>query len=294
MSSSDDDNPNSEATRHWTTDIGTSDHCLNCNAPRSSEYCAECGQRHLAHRLRLGELTKELFSKVTDLDRGLLHTFIELLTRPGSVIRDYVSGRQKPYLNPLTYFFVGTALQMVSLYLSRDFLVDSFRKSLSQRIPLEAENLRKAFGKDVALGIAECYLDAIQQGYAYAALFCFCLPFAFLMTWLHSSRKQSIHFRLGETGVFALFCFAQMLVLTAILTPIMIHIGSMAQILMALGTYIVYPQIVHTGFFESTIWGRIKTAIATMISSSLFFASIIAIFLVSVRLKMAAAEVVAP
>lgn len=272
---------NNTAGEHWTSVIGRVDDCPNCGVQRAGKYCIECGQRHLDGRLKFAELIKELFSRVTDLERGLLHTFVDMMVHPGVVVRDYVMGKQKPYVNPLTYFFIGTALTMISLFLCQSILVENMQKSFGRDVngPARAQ-LDKIFDGDGALGVAECYITAVQQGYAYLAFFCFCFPFAVLLRWFHALPGGK--FRLAETMVFSLFCFGQMLIITAFLTPITIRIGTSVQLIAALATYIVFPLHAHTSFFRSTWTARLLTILATVISSLLFFSSIVVIFFVTV------------
>ena len=268
----------SKGSGHWIENVGETSMCANCGSPRESAFCAHCGQKHLTERLRFGEMMREMVSRLTDFDRGLLHTFLDLMIRPGQVAKDYVTGKQKPYVNPLTYFFIGTACQMISLFLCESILVRMLKERFTTGLPPQARTqLDTAFEGDAAQGMAEVYISSVQQGYAYAALFCFCLPFAFLLYLLQ--RIAGDRFRFSETCIFALYCFGQMLVITAVTTPIAIRIGFPVQMATALGTYFVFPLHAHTGFFRSTWLARILTATTTLISSMLFFGSILVIFM---------------
>lgn len=223
-------------------------------------------------------MLREMFSRLTDLDRGLFHTFIGLLVRPGQVAKDYVCGKQRPYVHPLTFFFIGTAMQMVSLFLCESILVEMLRANIDESLPAEAKGqLLKMFGENPTLAIAEIYISSIQQAYAYAALFFFCFPFSLSLYFLHRLGRDK--FRFSETSVFSLYCFGQMLVLTALFTPIAIRIGTAPQLLMALGTYFIYPLYAHKAFFRPGWFSRVLTAMATVISTLLFFSSILLIFL---------------
>ena len=139
--------------------------------------------------------------------------------------------------------------------------------------------VNQVFGGDAATAIADSYIGAIQQAYAYAALLSYCFPFAVLLMWLH--RLSGECFRLGETMVFSLYCFGHTLMITACLIPITVRINSNVQLVAGIGTYFLFAWHAHTGFFRRTWWARLMTGIATGISTGMFFVSILVIFTVS-------------
>lgn len=46
-------------------------------------------------------------------DRGLLHTVVALTRTPGPAIREYLSGRTRPYSNPIKYLLILVALAVL-------------------------------------------------------------------------------------------------------------------------------------------------------------------------------------
>lgn len=275
------------ADDHWPQSVGQSPECANCGTPIADKYCLKCGQKHLNGRLKFSGVIKDILAKFADYEAGLLHTFLDLLKRPGHVARDYASGKQKPYMNPLGYFFLGTALQMASLFFCRSILVEKLTSDFDQAMsPAALENLRASFGDDPANGIAECYITSLQQGYAYAGLLFFCLPMALLLKWLQNLIAPS-KFNLAETCVFSLYTFGQMLIITALFTPIVVRISFGLHGIMALATYFVYPQLAHAGFFPRSWSSRLVTAFVTAVSSAMFFCSIAAIFAAGLAVTIA-------
>ena len=206
------------------------------------------------------------------------------MKRPGFVARDYVSGKQRPYVNPLGYFFLAAALQIVAIYVSKPSfhaqVRGSLQRSFEQQDPESLAQINEFFGGDASTAVAEIYFSAIQQAYAYAALLCFCFPFALLLMGLH--RLLGEDFRLGETMVFALYSFGQTLVITACLTPIAMRINTTCQFVMGMVTYFLFPMHAHSGFFKSTWRSRAMTVLSTFISTCLFMTSIVIIFVVSI------------
>ncbi|MEM7455638.1 MAG: DUF3667 domain-containing protein [Planctomycetota bacterium] len=275
-----------QAEAHWTETIAKGDCCANCGKPRSGGFCVDCGQKHLSGRLSFGQIIKQSFAQLTNLDRGLFHTFLDMCRKPGHVAKDYVSGKQRPYINPLTYFFLGAALQIVSLWFSQQILKE---RVIADFEPLKGsaavESLKPSLGENVPEATAEIYISAMKQAYSYAALFFFAFPLAVFLMLFHKLGGE--HFTLGETLVFALYAVAQMLIITAILTPIAVRIDMTVQMVVGPGAYIVITMLAHTGFFRRGFLARATTLISLVFAFLIFFASILAIFLASLLIHVA-------
>lgn len=272
----------------WLETIGDSSDCSNCGAPRSGDYCAQCGQRHLRQRMTFASVAKRVFSEVTDIDRGFLHTTLGMVIRPGQVVKDYVSGRQKPYVNPLTYFLLGATLQLLVLWIIEPFMrqaIDAQFSSLLADISAEKkEDLTKLYGEDPATFLADTYIFAIQNTYTYGAFFFFAIPFALLLAWSH--RLTGEKFRVGESLVYALFVFGHMLMLTAIVNLVLIPIALSIQPIFALLVYFVYPQFAHRPFFRGSFGSRAMTFFSTLGASIVFGSSLLATAAIAVLLRV--------
>jgi hypothetical protein len=94
------------------------DACHNCGTLRSGEYCHDCGQRMTQPRITLRGTLRTLLLDAFDLDRGLVHTVVELSRGPGHVVRRFIAGQRVRYTNPVKYFFItASVLQVVSWWL---------------------------------------------------------------------------------------------------------------------------------------------------------------------------------
>ncbi len=271
-------NPN-----HWTDTIPESGRCPMCTEVQTGEFCSNCGQRQLRERIKFWSMVHDLFERLTNIEKGFLFTILSLFRRPGQVARDYVSGKQKCYINPLTLFLLGTAMQLAALWLTQDVLRNRMVQDFTQAsMPAQQERLEpleKKLGKSMPEALAESYFMSIQQGYAYAALLFFCVPFATTLKWFHALMGEP--FRLGETTIFSLYIMSQMLIVTAVCTPITARLGTAPQMIMAGAAYTLIPQWGHTDFFQRTWASRLLTFIATGISAVIFVSSILVIFLVT-------------
>jgi hypothetical protein len=261
---------------HWVETIGRSDTCANCGVPKAGVFCSECGQKHITARLKFGELFFQLIAKLTNWDRGLAYTFWMLLIRPGTVARDYVVGKQRPYIGPLAYFFLGAALQLVTLWIVepqlRLMMTQSVRMEPGQLPPPGIQRLEEILGEDFASAFASTYITTLQQGYSYVALLFFCIPFAFFLKFLHGFVGE--RFRFGEAMVFALYSVGQMLVVTAVLTPIALRIGAGVQAAVGPLVYIAVAMRARSGFMRAAWSSRVMTFLALLFSAMFFFIAI--------------------
>lgn len=274
--------------RHWTQSIVGRADCANCGGERLGDFCAHCGQQFFETRLHFWELVQNLLSRVTDIERGLLFTVINMFTRPGGVCRDYVSGKQKPYINPLTYFFLGAALQVFAFWWVADELRSRMVAELNQHQLIRNEEanakLEELLGQPMAEALMDSYVSAILQGYTYVGLFSFVVPFAIWLWLFHSSTGEK--FQVGETAVFGLYSFGQILVLTAVFGLVTFHLGNNAHLLMASSVYALFPQFAHTGFFASSWTSRLLTLLATLLAWCTFVLGILIMFALSFFLRI--------
>ena len=89
--------------------LSISQTCKNCGSEQIENYCCNCGQKVIEKRFSV----KFFFIAILDtfnLERGLFYTYKMLLTKPGVVINDYISGKTKPYYNPLKYIILAAAI----------------------------------------------------------------------------------------------------------------------------------------------------------------------------------------
>ncbi|MEO1528307.1 MAG: DUF3667 domain-containing protein [Planctomycetota bacterium] len=276
---------------HWTLAIGTQTECMHCGQERVSEFCGSCGQRHIHQRLQFGEWVKQTLSRITQVDRGVLFTFWHLLIRPGHVARAYVEGRRKPYLNPLTCFFLGAALQLLAFWI----LEGQIRQMISQPIQqvvnqdaaraADAEKIEEKTGKPISELAVESYLDSIRGGYTYLALLTMAVPLAFFTRFAHSLRGEE--FLLAETMVWALYVVSVMLSLTAITNVLIMPFFGQAAGLVGISAYFVLVWHGHRGFFQPGFGSRLVTLFSMCVSAMLFFGSILTTFLLTLGLRLA-------
>lgn len=269
---------------HWTATIADAAYCGSCGAAVSENYCSQCGQKRLRQRLSFSQLLSDVLSRVFNWERGWLYTLGCMFRCPGQVARDYASGKQRCYVSPLAYYFLGAAAQLLVLWYYSPLLHQRFTSAFQGTLPAgnnqEAnEKLEAVLGQELPNALADVYLATMQQSYSYAALLFFCLPWAIALRFLF--RTLGDDFRLGETMVFSLYVFGHVLLLTAALAPFTFPLASEIHMLASLAIYVLYPQWAQGAFFGAGIPRRSLTLVATLISTGIFMGSIVVLFTVS-------------
>jgi hypothetical protein len=85
--------------------MNQSSKCLNCDNEISGNFCCNCGQNTKIQRISIRQLlTNDLFHGLFHLDKGMLFTAKEALTRPGKAALDYIDGKRVRYYN--VFYFI--------------------------------------------------------------------------------------------------------------------------------------------------------------------------------------------
>lgn len=81
--------------------------CTNCGSATVAVYCADCGQRQLSHRdFSVRALMLDAAKELSSVDGRLASSIVALLTRPGKLTREWIEGRQRRYVKPLSLFLL--------------------------------------------------------------------------------------------------------------------------------------------------------------------------------------------
>lgn len=161
--------------------------CATCGSPRNDLYCSRCGQVYRPGRIKLRREVGWFFSAAFDLDRGLLHTFLQLCRRPARVVSDYLHGKTVLYTHPGKYFLLVLALLQIVAYWTG--AVGEFTAGLTEESDL----------------VTESQVSAAIDGF-------FVLlagPAVLLLAWLQKRVFRHAHLYYAEHLVFSLFVTAQ-------------------------------------------------------------------------------------
>ena len=105
--------------------------CTNCGRAFDSKYCPDCGLKRNDGRLYFKDQLHDALYYVFSLDSPLSTTFKGLMTNPGKVGREYISGKRKKYYTPIKYFILCTAIYFLLVKITG---IDPDEKSTSEII----------------------------------------------------------------------------------------------------------------------------------------------------------------
>ena len=113
--------------------------CPNCGSELSGEYCAACGQQDVTYQRPIWSLITSVVTETFEVDGRTANTIKMLLTRPGGLTAEYLSGRRKTYTPPLRLYLVFSIgfFLLIAWFASSEILrdpnVDPALRSFSSR-----------------------------------------------------------------------------------------------------------------------------------------------------------------
>lgn len=91
--------------------------CQNCGTSYTGNFCNRCGQSRNTPRYHLSNAFKNIMGGFTNIDNGFGRTLLELLYRPGYMMRDFIGGKRVHYFRPFQTLFVLAALYIMCVQL---------------------------------------------------------------------------------------------------------------------------------------------------------------------------------
>ena len=97
--------------------------CLNCGHPffGNEKYCPNCGQKNKSKKIAFKSFLVEVFNGFISWDAKFWKTLIPLLTKPGKVSKDYISGKRSRYSNPFQFYLSVSILFFIILGLTKKY-----------------------------------------------------------------------------------------------------------------------------------------------------------------------------
>ena len=87
--------------------------CLNCGTEIQENYCSKCGQPTNTTRITFKETINNFLSIAFSFEGPLWLTIRLLITNPGKLYRDYISGKRKIYYKPVAFFILVTVVYLI-------------------------------------------------------------------------------------------------------------------------------------------------------------------------------------
>ncbi|MCE3262720.1 MAG: hypothetical protein K0R43_1799 [Pseudoduganella sp.] len=99
-------------------------HCRNCGAGTTGNFCPMCGQETRLHAPSFSEFMHEFIGHYVALEGRLWGTISRLLFRPGLLTNEYLAGRRKRYVEPLRLYLSLSIIFFAVLKLSDTTVAD--------------------------------------------------------------------------------------------------------------------------------------------------------------------------
>lgn len=91
----------------------TKTNCLNCGKVVSDKFCSGCGQKADTHRINFKNfIFHDVLHGTFHIDKGILFTAKQALTRPGKAALDYIAGKRKPFYNVFYLILITIGLML--------------------------------------------------------------------------------------------------------------------------------------------------------------------------------------
>ncbi len=82
--------------------------CLNCNYVVAERFCPNCGQENIETRKTFHHLFLHFFEDLTHYENAFWKTIKNLILKPSSLTKEYLSGKRMSYLAPVRlYIFIS-------------------------------------------------------------------------------------------------------------------------------------------------------------------------------------------
>ena len=90
--------------------------CTKCGVVGTGQFCSACGEDLGRPRdLSFKHFMKEAFVAVTDVDSALIASFRSLLTRPGELTREYLTGDRQRFMAPFRVFLLCNLVYFIAV-----------------------------------------------------------------------------------------------------------------------------------------------------------------------------------
>jgi len=149
--------------------------CLNCEKELVDKYCAGCGQKADTHRISFKNfIFHDVLHGTFHIERGMLFTARQALTRPGKAALEYISGKRKRYYNVFYLILITVGLMLFFRHFYEELVIGQGRKFVENPIKLNE---------------ASAIIDRMISQKSKIIIFLF-VPFAALNSFLLFKRKK--------------------------------------------------------------------------------------------------------
>jgi hypothetical protein len=140
--------------------------CLNCGAPLSGPFCAQCGQRDIPPYPTVRELATDAISEFSGWDGRLLNTIRALVMHPGLLTHEFLEGRRARYISPLRLYLSASVVYFLLAATAPDIRLGDGRTAF---VGLRVGTTPSSASSTSAKRVATAAEDAMGRGQAITA-----------------------------------------------------------------------------------------------------------------------------
>lgn len=93
--------------------------CITCNHEHEDNYCPNCGEKSGTKKIGLSSIFEDAFSTITNMDKGFLYNIKTLIINPRKITFDYILGKRKGILNPISFLIIAITLYLIVITLAK-------------------------------------------------------------------------------------------------------------------------------------------------------------------------------
>ncbi len=89
--------------------------CISCDFEHQENYCSNCGEYREIKKLSLTSILADALSTITNMDKGFLFNFKTLILNPRRITEDYILGKRRGILNPISFLIISVTIYLIVL-----------------------------------------------------------------------------------------------------------------------------------------------------------------------------------
>ena len=125
----------------------TASDCLNCGTTVTGKFCQNCGQENIEAKESFFQILYHFVEDITHFDGKLIKTLKYLITKPGFLTKEYVSGKRASYIHPIRMYLFISAIFFL-------FIFSGDQKIVNTNAP-QSKSSRIVFGESTFNTVAE-------------------------------------------------------------------------------------------------------------------------------------------
>lgn len=87
--------------------------CISCHTEHHENFCPNCGERAGVKKISFRSTMEDAFATLTDMDKGFLFNIKAMVVNPQKLIIDYLMGKRKGILNPISFLIISISIYLV-------------------------------------------------------------------------------------------------------------------------------------------------------------------------------------